>query len=169
MSLFGELIRIKRLREDKAERQIYVSRQAALRTRDGHMMAKTKLQQMLEHDQLVEKQLYAELFSRQVRVRDIHTVHHKLAYMRQCEMQQEQVVEAAAKEDAAAQVALTQAREGHHVARQQTSKFIDLAASFDAARQRESDRLEDLEMEEVVSARREREDWDHYHPEEEHL
>ncbi|MDH5857338.1 type III secretion protein [Lampropedia aestuarii] len=160
MSLFGELIRIKRLREDKAERHMYQSRQQAQQAREAHLLAQSHLQHMVEQGQQIEQQLYADLFSRQVRVREIDAVHQELAQMRQCEMQQEQVVCAAAEQVAVAQNALRQAREGHQIAQRQTSKFVDLSASFDIQRQRESDRLEDLEMEEAASVRRERDDWD---------
>lgn len=166
MSLFGQLIRIKRLREDKAERHMHQRRQHAQQARDAHLAAKTQLQQMLERDWQEEQRLYVDLCRRQVRLRDIEAVHQEVAHMRQCEMQQEQIVQTAAVQETEAQTALSQAREQHQIAQRQTSKFIDLSASFDMQRQHERERLEDLEMEEAASARRDRDDWDGHHSDE---
>lgn len=86
-------------------------------------------------------------------------MYQAVAALRQREQQQQDALDAAQRALEEAEQRFDQARVLHKEAARQTSKFIDLASTFASIEALESERREDLEMEEAASVVREREDW----------
>lgn len=159
MKMLRDLLSIKRFREGQAETAMRQQRQAFAQAQEERIAAEDLLARLLAEGALAEQQLYQDLCARLVRLRDIEEVQQAVAALRQREQDQEDALAAAQREQQAAQQRLDEARQTHKDAARQTSKFIDLASSFSALDALESERREDLEMEEAASVVREREDW----------
>ncbi len=159
MKMLQDLLAIKRFREGQAETAMRQQRQAFLQAQEDRIAAEDLLARLLAEGVLAEQQLYQDLCARIVRLKDIQEVQQTVAALRQREQNQQEALEAAQRQQQAAQEQLDQARQNHKDAARQTSKFIDLASSFAALDALDSERREDLEMEEAASVVREREDW----------
>lgn len=159
MKMLHDLLAIKRFREGQAEAALRAQRQALRQAQQERLDAEALLARLLAQGVLAERQLYADLCARMVRVREIQQVHLAVAALRQREQRQQDALEAAQRALETAQQQFDQARGQHQEAARQTSKFIDLAGSFASVEALESERREDLEMEEAASVMREREDW----------
>ncbi|WP_159910933.1 YscO family type III secretion system apparatus protein [Pantoea sp. 18069] len=159
MKMLRDLLAIKRFREGQAQAVMRERRQAWLEAQQERMDAEALLARLLAEGVLAEQQLYADLCARMVRLREIEQVHQAVAALRQREQRQQDALDAAQRALEEAQQRFDQARVLHKEAARQTSKFIDLASSFASVEALESERREDLEMEEAASVVREREDW----------
>ncbi|MEG1769573.1 MAG: YscO family type III secretion system apparatus protein [Comamonas sp.] len=159
MKMLRDLLAIKRFREGQAETAMRQQRQAWLEAQAERQAAEALLARLLAEGVLAEQQLYDDLCSRLVRLREIEAVQQAVAALRLREQQQQDALDAAQQQLDAAQQAFEQARAVHKEAARQTSKFVDLASSFAALDALDSERREDLEMEEAASVVREREDW----------
>lgn len=159
MKMLRDLLAIKRFREGLAETAMRQQRQAFMQAQQERMDAEALLAQLLTEGVLAEQGLYEDLCSRIVRLKDIEDVQHAVAALRLREQEQEDALAAAQHQQQAAQERLDAARQTHKDAARQTSKFIDLASTFASLDALESERREDLEMEEAASVVREREDW----------
>lgn len=159
MKMMRDLLAIKRFREGQAETAMRRERQAFQEAQARRVAAQELLARLLAEGALAEQQLYQDLCARVVRLRDIEEVQQAVAALREREQRQQEALEAAQHALEAAQLQLDQARQVHKDAARQTSKFVDLATSFAALDALESERREDLEMEEAASVVREREDW----------
>ncbi len=162
MSMFKELLAIKRFREGQAELRV-------ARERTSHQqaeLARVAAQQTLERFRLeaVERELgmYADLCSRVVKLRDIEDVMQGVATLRDTEHQREKDVERADEQVDHALKALATARESHRLATRMTEKFVELAQIHLDQHLREQEYKEDQEMEEAASVRRDREDWEEH-------
>lgn len=165
MSVFDELLAIKRFRESQAEAAM---RQQRLLLRDAiaaREAAEALLQRLLQEGLQTEHRLYQELCQRIVLLRDIEQVQQTVASLRRQEAAQHEAVQASIQAQTQAQQLLNTARSAHQQASRQTSKFIDLARAYDATQALEAERKEDLEMEEAASIARDREDWESFSPE----
>jgi type III secretion protein O len=160
MKMLRDLLAIKRFREGQAQAAMREQRQVLLQVQQQRLEAQALLTRLLAEGVLAEQQLYADLCARLVRLREIDQVHQAVAALRQREQQQLDALDAAQRALEAAEQHFEQARSRHKEAARQTSKFIDLASSFSSAEALESERREDLEMEEAASIVREREEWD---------
>lgn len=159
MKMLRDLLAIKRFREGQAETAMRQQRQAWLEAQAQRQAAEELLARLLAEGVLAEQGLYADLCSRLVRLREIEAVQQAVAALRLREQQQQDALDAAQQQLATAQQAFEQARAEHKEAARQTSKFVDLASAFAVLDAQESERREDLEMEEAASVVREREDW----------
>ncbi len=159
MKMLRDLLAIKRFREGQAETAMRQQRQAFLQAQQERIAAEELLAKLLAENALAELQLYQDLCSRLVRLKDIEQVQQTIVVLRQREQEQKDTLEAAQREQQAAQERFDQARLQHKEAARQTSKFVDLASSFTAIHALEAERREDLEMEEAASVARDREDW----------
>lgn len=159
MKMLRDLLAIKRFREDQAQAVVRERRQALLQVQQQRLDAEALLARLLAEGVLAEQQLYTDLCARMVRLREIEDVYLAVAALRQREQQQQDALDAAQRALEAAEEHFEQARSQHKEAARQTSKFIDLASSFASVEALESERREDLEMEEAASVVREREEW----------
>lgn len=159
MKMLRDLLAIKRFREGQAEAAMRERRHALQQVQQERMDAEALLARLLAEGVLAEQQLYADLCTRMVRLREIEEVYQSVAALRQREQRQQDALEAAQRALEEAAQRFDQARLQHKEAARQTSKFIDLASTFASVQALESERREDLEMEEAASVVREREDW----------
>lgn len=165
MSVYVDLLSIKRFRENQAELAMIHRRVQTQVAREALAQAQALLTRLLREGVETELRLYHDLCARIVRLREIETVQQTVAWLRQREAAQQDAVTAAEEAERAALQALNDARKTHRDATRQTSKFADLARDFDLMLARESERREDLEMEEAASIRRDREEWDAFREE----
>lgn len=159
MKMLRDLLAIKRFREGQAETAMRQQRLALVQAQEERQAAEALLARLLAEGVIAEHNLYEDLCARLVRLTDIEAVQQAVAALRLREQQQQEALEAAERQQETAQQAFDQARLRHKEAARQTSKFVDLASSFAALDAQESERREDLEMEEAASVVREREDW----------
>ena len=159
MSIFDELLAIKRFRESQAETAMRQQRFMLHEAIVAREAAQALLQRLLEEGLQTEHRIYQELCQRIVRLRDIEQVQQTVVSLRRQEAAQHDTVQASIQAQTQAQRLLDTARFAHQQASRQTSKFIDLARIYDAKQALEAERKEDLEMEEAASITRDREDW----------
>ncbi|SEJ50821.1 YscO family type III secretion system apparatus protein [Achromobacter sp. NFACC18-2] len=162
MSVFDELLAIKRFREGQAE--IAVSRQRlrhaeADAARRGSQAALATFRVEAERR---ERALYGDLCSRVVRVRDIESVLQDVAALREEERQRQQALEAAERLLEQESEALAASRQQHQQAVRLTGKFVELARIHLDEHLKALEQKEDLEMEEAASVSRDREDWEQH-------
>jgi type III secretion protein O len=167
MSIFRDLLAIKKFRESKAELAVRRQRSVlaeAIERRDG---AEEQLQQYRAFASEREQSLFRDLCTRIVRLKDIEGVQLSVVLMRTQEQEHEQQRD---REDAtrvkeASELDLR--KDEHTLASRMKEKFVELAQNFADEQFRELERKEDAEMEEVAETRRDRADWDEREEEEE--
>ena len=168
MSVFVELLRIAGFRENKAEMEVMRTRALVAQAHEDEAAAKKRLQEFIAFAERREREMYAELCTRIIKLRELEEVQLGVLDLRQGERQREEEVAEARKALERAVAALETAREVHRLATRMKEKFVELAGSYDEERLKEIQRIEDLEMEEVhrVSLdREEREEWENSHRE----
>lgn len=162
MSVFDELLAIKRFREGQAE--IAVSRQR-LRHAEADAAREASEQALADfrdESERRERAMYSDLCSRVVRVREIEDVLQGVAGLREGERQREQAVEQAAERLREENQALADRRAQHQQAVRLTGKFVELASIHLAEHLKALEHKEDMEMEEAASLSRDREDWEQH-------
>ncbi|WP_394065632.1 type III secretion protein [Alcaligenes sp. WGS1538] len=167
MSIFQDLLAIKRFREGQAELAVMRQRQSLLQMQQRSAEAREQLARFRELSLQREQDMYQDLCSRLVRVGEIEDVLDGVAELRQGEREREAGVEQAAEQEREATAALNQCRDMHREASRVVQKFVELTSVHAAEHLRELERKEDLEMEEAASMARDRDDWqlhDDYEP-----
>jgi len=167
MNVFHELLAIKRFREGQAEIAVARQRGALAEAEQHRVQAAEQLDGYRQWSLQRERDMYRDLCSRLVRVRDIEDVMQGVSDLRQGERDREARVEAAAEQERAEAQRLAERREAHREASRMVSKFIELASLHAADQLRELERKEDLEMEEAASVARDHDEWqqhDDYEP-----
>ncbi|MEC6408005.1 type III secretion protein [Achromobacter xylosoxidans] len=162
MSVFDELLAIKRFREGQAE--IAVSRQR-LRHAEAdaaRLASEQALADFRDESERRERAMYRDLCSRVVRVREIEDVLQGVAGLREGERQREQALEQAAQRLGDEARALAERRDQHQQAVRLTGKFVELASLHLAELLKALEHKEDMEMEEAASLSRDREDWEQH-------
>lgn len=167
MSVFRDLLAIKRFREDQAELAVAHQRQVLLQAQRQCAQSRAELDQFRQQSRRREQDMYQDLCSRLVRVGEIEDVMMGVADLRQGERDREAGVEQAAEQENQASALLAERRGAHGEASRVVRKFVELIGLHAAEHVRELERKEDLEMEEIASMARERDDWrqhDDYDP-----
>lgn len=162
MSVFDELLAIKRFREGQAE--IAVSRQR-LRHAEAdaaRLASEQALADFRDESERRERAMYRDLCTRVVRVREIEDVLQGVAGLREGERQREQALEQAAQRLGDEARALAERRDQHQHAVRLTGKFVELASLHLAEHLKALEHKEDMEMEEAASLSRDREDWEQH-------
>jgi len=159
MAVFDELLSIKRFRESQAELAVARERSSVLEAEQFREGCGQALQDFRHWAAQREDELYGDLCSRVVQVREIENVLQDVAGLRDGERQHEQrLLEADEKLEQAHQ-ALDEQRMRHREATRHTEKFVELARiHFDEHFKAVQDQ-EDREMEEVALQIRDRDDW----------
>ena len=162
MSVFDELLAIKRFREGQAE--IAVSRQR-LRHAEAdaaRLASEQALADFRDESERRERAMYRDLCTRVVRVREIEDVLQGVAGLREGERQREQALEQAAQRLGDEARALAERRDQHQQAVRLTGKVVELASLHLAEHLKALEHKEDMEMEEAASLSRDREDWEQH-------
>jgi type III secretion protein O len=149
MNVLGDLLRIKKFRQDKAEMEVSHARDAVDKATCALDEACSSLEALRLSSDERERALYADLCSRAVRLADLDEVKFQVDRMREAiEAQQESVQQALEAREAAVE-RLAQARTDYREATRKREKFTELETVFGLERMSEAARAEDLEMEEV--------------------
>lgn len=160
MSIYRDLLTIKSLRESKAERTMRKQREVLAQAAALREKANETLDNFVVYARSEETALYQDLCSRLVRLREIENVQQSVAHLRQQEQGHQEALRRAEaqKQQEAAQLATDKAQ--HKEAARVKEKFVEWALAHSQELQREFERKEDAEMEEVAETRRDRADWD---------
>ncbi|MEK0416850.1 MAG: hypothetical protein RI949_856 [Pseudomonadota bacterium] len=158
MAMIDQLLTIKSFRERQAETALHKTR---VELADAH-----RIEEVAEHDlhtfmrqaQEDEIRWFEELCSRVVKLRDIEEVQTDVAILRAEQAHKEQELEQAQARRAQAQSTFNQATQVMKEATTAREKFEELAQQHHAALGKEAERKEDLELEELASIVREREE-----------
>ena len=162
MSIIRDLLSIKTFREHKAEMAVVIQRSVLRRATDQRDAAQHQLQDFREWAERHERALFDELCSRTVRLRDIQDVQASVGEMRGQERQYARQAEEAEDLRQQEERELEHCGDVHVEASRVKERFVELARVHAQEQLREFERKEDLEMEEVAEARRDRADWDEY-------
>ncbi len=159
MAMIDELLFIKEFRERKAETELQKSRARLAAAALSEREAEKALQEFVAFAQAEELRLFDDLCRRIVKLRDINEVHTEVAALKHRELSHEQELQARQQQH-------TQARDVFDVdtrrmrdASTARQKFVELARNFHMLAAREAERKEELELEELASVVREREEW----------
>lgn len=158
--MWRELLELKSFREGQAQTALQRRRSELALAQAALDTAMKRLQSHRERAVEHERGLYAGLLRRLVRLRDIEEVQQAVAALRQAEQRLELEQEQAQGRQNDALTAARTAHDLHRQAERAKEKFVQLATLHHAELLRDAERAEDLEMEEVASLRRDREDWD---------
>jgi type III secretion protein O len=165
MTIFRELLSIKDFRESRAELAVRKQRgilAEAIAARDA---AEMRLNEFREYALKHERELYADLCRRIVRLRDLENAQMEVVDLRGRERSHEDTLLQSEQAHNAEQKRLEDAKHIHHEASRMKQKFVELAQIYSDEHLKELERKEDAEMEEVAELRRERDDWDESHEE----
>jgi len=160
MPMVDDLLFIKRFRESKAETELQKSRAALVLAQKAEREAEQALEAYIAHAIAQEKAWYDDLCSRLVKLREIATVQEDVAALKVTERAHRDQVEDRRKAHVEAGQQMDLAVQRMRDASTARQKFVELARNFHWLAAREQERKEELELEELASIRREREDWE---------
>lgn len=160
MAMVDDLLFIKRFRESKAETELQKSRAALVLAQKAERQAEQALDDYIAFAIAQEKAWYDDLCSRLVKLREIATVQEDVAGLKQGERSHRDEVEERRKAHLEANQQLDHSLQRMRDASTARQKFVELARNFHWLAAREQERKEELELEELASIRREREDWE---------
>jgi type III secretion protein O len=160
MAMIEDLLFIKTFRERKAETELQKSRAALVLAQAAQQQAQLSLDEYIAYAKAQEQKWFEGLYERLVKPREITAVQQDVAILRAEErVHEEDLINAKSQHDRARDhmhVSTVQMREAS-TARQ---KFVELARAHHLLIAQEAERKEEVELEEVASIRREREDWE---------
>ncbi|MEC4720724.1 YscO family type III secretion system apparatus protein [Noviherbaspirillum sp. CPCC 100848] len=159
MSVFQELLAIKTFRKNKAEMALSRSRLMLADANAARDLMQQRLTEYRKQADEQEKAWYRDLCTRIVRLADIEDLQQSVVMLRQRERNHEEALAEAEKARQQATEAFNTDREQLAVANRMREKFVELAQAHEMEVGRESERKEDLEMEEAASVSRDREEW----------
>ncbi len=165
MSVFTELLSIKRFRESKAEGAVRRQRAVLAEAVQARDAADQALRHFRDYSLRHERALYADLCSRIVRLRDIEDVQLAVVDLRGQERRHESSLQDAEQGRTRQAEQLDQDKRVHADASRTKEKFVELAQAYADEQIKELERKEDAELEEAAETRRDRADWDEYHEE----
>lgn len=162
MTVFDELLSIKRFRESQAELELVKRRQQHAAAVQAREEAERLLAAYRDEAVRVEDGMYRDLCSRLVRLREIEDVLQRVASLREGERRHEGEVDQAEQKLQQELQALSGARDHHALATRATRKFVEVVEIQAGERLLEMQYKEDMEMEEAASVARDRDDWEQH-------
>ncbi len=156
--MIDQLLTIKAFRERQAETALHKTRAELAEAHRVEQSAELDLQTFMRRAQEDEIRWFDELCARVVKLRDIEQVQTDVAILRAEQATKEQELEQAQALRVQAQSTFNQATQVMKDATTAREKFEELAQQHHAALGKEAERKEDLELEELASIVRERED-----------
>jgi type III secretion protein O len=159
MKMIDELLFIKEFRERKAETELQKSRVRLSTAAQAERDAEKTLQDFIAHATAEELRLFDDLCSRIVKLRDINEVHTEVAGLKYKEQAHAQALDQRQQQHVQARQDFDQSTRKMRDASTAREKFVELARNFHIMETREAERKEELELEEVASIVREREEW----------
>jgi len=153
MNVLTDLLRIKVFREEKAELALARARQFLVQADMKLDAARRTLQDFLRDCERKERDMYADLCTRLVFLKEINEVTLDIQLMKEQTARHEQDVEEAKEARNAAAEQLEQAKQDHRDAVRMREKFTEMLRIVQEERHIDAMRLEDLELEEAASTR----------------
>jgi type III secretion protein O len=154
MKTFGQLVTVKELREQKAERTALAQARAVKQATEDREKALRDLEDYREYAKAQETRIYDELCKRPVRMRDIENARSDVLLMRQRETEHRDNVEQARVKLDKETVQLDLDRTSHRVAMKVRDKFFEMRDRFAEEARDEAARTEDAQIEEVAEIRK---------------
>ncbi|EXJ15643.1 type III secretion system stalk subunit SctO [Imhoffiella purpurea] len=151
-AIYGELLRIKRYREEIAARALRREQLSHDQQARRVEQARGELQALRERRRHEESRRFEEIRGRPVPIDAIEDMNRWIARLREAEILGEQRVRDEEKRLNAAREALDQARERHAASVRACEKFDQFAAVQRAIEDRERMMKDELELEEIASA-----------------
>jgi type III secretion protein O len=158
--MIEDLLFIKTFRERKAETELQKSRATLVLAQVAEKQAQSSLDEYIAYATQQEQQWYEGLYARLVKPRDIMAVHQDVAILRAEERAHEEDLAQAKHKHNQALDHMHQSTVNLREASTARQKFVELARAHHLLAAQEAERKEELELEEVASIRREREDWE---------
>ena len=160
--MLGEILGIKGLRLDRAEREmrrrhVELAESCRRLAETDAALAKFRLESLAE-----ERRRYADLMEKRVKLRDIEWVREQVAKLRAKERDMEDALRECLKSKEQAKAAFDQSVESYHQADRAKEKFVELVRVYDEALLKAQEYAQEQEMEELTECRRERGEWDGY-------
>ncbi len=155
-----ELLRIKTHREDKAEMNLVKSRLVLVEVSRRADEARESLTQYQRWSAEHELSLYGAMYGRRVRPRDLELLREDVVILR---TKERSLADSFTKVDGERQEAdktVREARATHEQATRTREKFVQLVNAQTEEIRLEDERKEDLEMEDLHTGRRDRDDWE---------
>lgn len=165
MTIFRELLSIKDFRESRAELAVRKQRGILVEAIAARDAAEKRLTEFREYALKHERELYADLCRRIVRLRDLENAQLEVVDLRGRERNHEDSLLQSDLARNTEQERLDEAKHVHHEASRMKQRFVELAQIYSDEQLKELERKEDAEMEEVAELRREQDDWDESHEE----
>jgi type III secretion protein O len=153
MNVLTDLLRIKVFREEKAELALARARQFLVQADMTLDAARRTLQDYLRDCERKERDMYADLCTRLVFLKEINNVTLDIQLMKEQTARHEQDVEEAKEARNVAAEQLEQAKQDHRDAVRMREKFTEMLRIVQEERNIDAMRLEDLELEEAASTR----------------
>lgn len=160
MSIFNEMLAIKRFREQQAELAFIRQRHRRAEAERESEQAEDRLDKFRKWARAREQSMYTELCDRVVRVREIENVLQEVADLRKNESDYESALQQADETLDQETEALSESRQTHMQTVRMSNKFVELANVHQDGVILMQNSKEDQELEEVASLVRERSDWD---------
>jgi type III secretion protein O len=158
MSMIDQLLYIKDFRERQAETAMQKSRLVLTEAHRAEDEAQQELDRFVQQAQEDERAWYQALCERVVKLRDIEDVQTDVAILRAEEAQRAKELDQAQQARVQAQSSFNLATQALREASTARSKFEELADRHHEALNKEAERKEDLELEELAGVVREREE-----------
>jgi hypothetical protein len=153
MEVIKDLVRIKIFREEKAELAMLKAKAKLMSAEDDLDNARKVLRKHKEDCVAREKELYDDLCTRLVLLKEINSVALDIQLMAEETTRLDEIVEKAKENRDIASEELAAAKARHRDAVQMRQKFTEIKGVIDAEKIAELMRQEDIEMEEVPTKR----------------
>jgi type III secretion protein O len=160
MTMLDELLRLKVYRQEKAEMGLarcrFALAEVARRAGESREALTGYQRWSAEH----ELGLFGALYGRLVRARDLEYLREDVVVLRLKERTLQESLDTVEVEQGQAEVAVRESRAVHEQASRTREKFVQLVSLQSEEIRLETERREDIEMEDLYTIRRDREDWE---------
>lgn len=153
MNVLNDLLRIKKFREDKAEMALARAKVNLLESEVALNRAKNILKEHILEAKRKEDFLFADLYVRLVRLKDIDSVALDMTLIKEETGKLEENLSAAKDLRESAKFSEEEAKIAHRDAVRMREKFTELVEENNTEKLLEAQRFEDLELEEAGSSR----------------
>ena len=150
--MYQQLLQVKQLHQQTAANALQRSRRNVQQHSDALQHARDQSQHFRDFRAKREQQLFDNLKGEAVAVRRIDEMKQRVALLREQQTSLDQAILAAERELDAARKDLSQAEERYKIAIREEEKFRQFNATLAAQEQREQDRREENEVEEMVTS-----------------
>jgi type III secretion protein O len=159
VAILNDILAIKEFRENKSEMSVRKQRIVLTEAVTEREAAQERLEQHREFAQRRELELFDELCTRLVVLRDIQDVQATVSELKGQTFEHVKLVESAETTREEETVELDERKAHYREASRLKQKFVELVHVHTLERLHEFERKEDAEMEEVAETRRDRADW----------